>query len=73
MATILIKCSDCPTEFEFTDRDQAFFNDKGYTPPKRCKPCRIKAKEARAQRDALRGGGGSWKPGDRGQRGGRDW
>jgi|GEM_PF-2188944 DNA-directed RNA polymerase subunit RPC12/RpoP len=35
-----LKCADCGKEFIFTARDQAFFAEKGFTEPKRCKECR---------------------------------
>lgn len=35
-----IQCSDCPTKFIFTARDQRFYLEKQFTEPKRCKPCR---------------------------------
>ena len=37
---IIIKCQDCGTEFVFSVKDQIFYEDKGYLPPKRCKSCR---------------------------------
>ena len=37
---IKIKCQDCGNEFVFTARDQKFYEEKGYIPPKRCKSCR---------------------------------
>jgi hypothetical protein len=44
MATIEEKCKDCGTVFEITDRDQEFYNDKGYSLPRRCLECRRKNK-----------------------------
>lgn len=35
-----LTCSDCQNNFVFSERDQAFYNEKGFSPPKRCKPCR---------------------------------
>ena len=35
-----ITCSDCGQDFTFTAADQAFFQERGYSTPKRCKPCR---------------------------------
>lgn len=35
-----LQCCDCPNEFLFSARDQEFFSQQGYTPPRRCKPCR---------------------------------
>ena len=43
-----INCIDCRTEFEFTERDQEFFEKNEFSTPKRCKPCRAK-KKARNQ------------------------
>ena len=36
----IIKCQDCGQEFVFTVNDQKFYEEKGFTPPKRCKACR---------------------------------
>ncbi len=40
--TVIIKCveAECGS-FEFTAGEQAFYADKGYPPPKRCKEHRI--------------------------------
>lgn len=35
-----IACQDCGRLFTYTAGEQSFFEDKGFTPPKRCKPCR---------------------------------
>jgi CxxC-x17-CxxC domain-containing protein len=35
-----ITCSDCGQDFTFTAADQTFFQERGYSTPKRCKPCR---------------------------------
>ena len=35
-----IQCVDCGETFEFSDGEAEFYAQKGYTPPKRCKPCR---------------------------------
>jgi CxxC-x17-CxxC domain-containing protein len=40
-----LTCSDCGQEFTFTSADQQFFQERGYSAPKRCKPCR-QAKKA---------------------------
>ena len=37
---IQLTCSDCGQDFTFTAADQAFFQERGYSTPKRCKPCR---------------------------------
>ena len=39
-----ITCSDCGQEFTFSAADQAFFQERGFSTPKRCKPCRMAKK-----------------------------
>ena len=51
MPTEVLKCVDCGNDFEFTERDQEFFQQKGFTPPKRCKPCRQVRKQQKQQQD----------------------
>lgn len=41
MSTYLLKCMDCGAEF-FTEGERNFYESKGLTMPKRCKPCRSK-------------------------------
>ncbi len=41
---IQLTCSDCGQDFTFTAADQAFFQERGYSTPKRCKPCRTAKK-----------------------------
>lgn len=36
----MIDCMDCRTPFNFTEGEQKFFLGKGFSFPKRCKPCR---------------------------------
>jgi CxxC-x17-CxxC domain-containing protein len=48
-----LTCSDCGQDFTFTAADQQFFSERGFSTPKRCKPCR-QAKKA----DGGGGGGG---------------
>lgn len=45
-----LTCVDCGVQFTFTARDQAFYQERGFQPPRRCKTCRDKRKG---------GGGGS--------------
>jgi CxxC-x17-CxxC domain-containing protein len=49
---IQLTCSDCGQDFTFTAADQAFFQERGYSTPKRCKPCRM------AKKNDQGGGGG---------------
>src|SRR5581483_11223052 len=58
-----LTCSDCGQEFTFTSEDQAFFQERGYSAPKRCKPCRQAKKNEQ-------GGGGGYSGGGYGGGGG---
>ncbi len=40
MDDITIVCIDCEVAFIFAEGEQAYFADRNYTPPKRCKACR---------------------------------
>jgi len=53
-----LTCRDCGGEFVFTEREQAFFQEKGFTTPVRCPDCRRKRK---AERNARGGQGGSYR------------
>ena len=61
---IQLTCSDCGQDFTFTADDQAFFRDRGYSSPKRCKPCR------QAKKNEQQGGGGGYGGGYGGGGGG---
>ncbi len=52
-----ITCGDCGAVFTFSAEDQEFYNQKGYSTPKRCPECRA-AKKAQS-----RGGGGGGRGG----------
>lgn len=41
----VLTCEDCGEEFVFSAEEQEFFLEKGFQPPKRCKPCRSRRKE----------------------------
>lgn len=41
----VIKCQDCGEDFNFTEKDQKFYQEKGFEPPKRCHFCRKARKE----------------------------
>jgi hypothetical protein len=47
-----ITCSDCGGIFQFTAREQAFYQEKQLSQPKRCKDCRAKKKAAFAARQS---------------------
>ena len=57
MADKTLTCSDCGMEFAFTEREQAFYAEKGFTEPRRCSSCRASRKAAR---NADSGGGSSY-------------
>lgn len=44
-----INCSDCRQPFTHSVRDQEFYAKQGYSPPKRCKPCRDARKAQKEQ------------------------
>ena len=52
-----IKCMDCGQEFVFTESEQDFYAEKGFTDPKRCASCRAIKK---AQRESSGGGDGGY-------------
>src|ERR1051325_10105770 len=41
-----LTCVDCGAQFTFTARDQAFYQERGYSAPRRCRDCRDKRKSA---------------------------
>ena len=47
MADQVIVCKGCNAEFMFTERDQAFYEEKGFSPPQSCPACRAKRKAER--------------------------
>lgn len=54
-----LTCVDCGVQFTFTARDQAFYQERGFQPPRRCKTCRDKRKGGGGGGDAGGGGGGN--------------
>jgi CxxC-x17-CxxC domain-containing protein len=52
-----LTCSDCGMEFAFTEREQAFYAEKGFSEPRRCPSCRASRKAARAAESGGYGGG----------------
>ncbi len=50
-----LRCVDCGNEFSFSEKDQEFYNQRGFQEPKRCKDCRDKR---RRERGGSRGFGG---------------
>jgi CxxC-x17-CxxC domain-containing protein len=50
-------------EFAFTEREQAFYAEKGFSEPRRCTSCRASRKAARAGESGGYGGGSSYSSG----------
>ncbi|HEX8180710.1 MAG TPA: zinc-ribbon domain-containing protein [Pyrinomonadaceae bacterium] len=44
-----LMCADCRQEFTWSAGEQEYYRQKGFEPPRRCKPCR-EAKKARTMR-----------------------
>jgi hypothetical protein len=40
-----ITCVDCRTLFVWTVGEQAFFRERNFTAPRRCRPCRDRVRE----------------------------
>lgn len=53
-----IQCSVCETGFIFTVEEQEFYESRGFQEPRKCKPCRDAAKQARGGGNRSYGGGG---------------
>ena len=52
-----IECADCGKPFTFSAGEQQFYQERGMSEPKRCKPCR-EARKAQRGRGGRGGGGG---------------
>jgi len=55
----LLTCVDCGAQFVFSVRDQAFYLERGYQAPRRCKTCRDKRKTSPHQILGPQGGSGA--------------
>jgi hypothetical protein len=42
-----LECRDCGAMFTFTVGERRFFEERGFTPPRRCQPCRDARKAER--------------------------
>ncbi len=63
MADKTLTCSDCGMEFAFTEREQAFYAEKGFSEPRRCASCRASRKQARSGGGDTAYGGASYSSG----------
>ena len=50
MPSKMLSCSDCGKEWEYTQEEQEYIEQKQFTPPKRCKDCRWKKKQRNEQK-----------------------
>jgi CxxC-x17-CxxC domain-containing protein len=49
-----LTCVECGAEFEFSAEEQQHFETRGFTPPKRCRPCRAEKRRRQPDRPAPR-------------------
>ena len=56
MSDQTLTCRDCGQAFTFTEGEQAFYRERGYTEPQRCPSCRA-ARKAQRSDDGYSGGG----------------
>ena len=47
MSDIVLTCKDCGKEFTFTEGEQQFYQEKGFSNPVRCAECRKARKQQR--------------------------
>ena len=57
MSDRTLTCRDCNQAFTFTEGEQSFYEERGYTEPQRCPNCRA-ARKAQRSDDGYSGGGG---------------
>lgn len=65
MQDMEITCAACQQTFPFTAQEQAFYAERGFQAPKRCRRCR------QARRTGKRGGGGGARSSGQGAISGR--
>ena len=57
-----LTCRDCQQAFTFTEGEQQFYSQRGFTEPVRCPDCRRKRKmEREAARSSDDGSFGEWQ------------
>jgi len=44
---IMLQCADCSSEFAFTSEEQDFYQQKGFSQPKRCAACRAQNRQSK--------------------------
>ena len=71
MADKTLTCRDCGTNFTFTEGEQDFYGQKGYSEPVRCADCRAAKRASRDSGGSYSSGGyGSYSSGGYGGGGG---
>jgi hypothetical protein len=53
-------CRECSTQYTYTEGEQTFFQEKGFTPPTRCPDCRRRRKAERNSGGQSRGRARDW-------------
>lgn len=57
---ITLRCRECSMDFVFTPGEQAFFAERGFSQPTRCRPCRQAKKARQAATVEISGGMGGY-------------
>jgi CxxC-x17-CxxC domain-containing protein len=70
MSDQTLTCRDCGQQFVFSAGEQAFYQERGFSPPMRCPACRQKRKQDRntgagGYDSGSYGGGGGYSSGPR--------
>ena len=60
-----LQCSDCGRSFVFTVKDQEFYEERGFSDPRRCPECRAVRKASRTGDRPGEGRTGGYGRGDR--------
>jgi len=55
----MLVCAECGTQFPFSASEKAFYAERGFSPPKRCKSCRAAAKARQGGGSGGGAGGGA--------------
>ena len=49
-----LTCKDCGDAFVYSTKDQEFYEEMQFNPPKRCKKCRLAKKAQRSENESAR-------------------
>lgn len=58
MPDMNLVCRDCSTSFSFTEGEQRFYQEKGFSAPVRCGECRLRRKAEKTMSGATGSGNG---------------